>query len=100
MQEGSLYDAAQEIKFLEMVIFESLRLYTPVPKYPIIVYVLDIMSLCFLFSTQRHCCKTVTVSGVTIPKGADVLLPPGIIHQLPQYWPDPHKFDPERYNSS
>lgn len=79
--EGSLYDAAQEIKFLEMVIFESLRLYTPVPN------------------TQRHCCKTVTVSGVTIPKGADVLLPPGIIHQLPQYWPDPHKFDPERFSA-
>ena len=31
-QEVSLYKAAQELKYLDMVIQESLRLYTPVPK--------------------------------------------------------------------
>ena len=30
-QEVSLYDAAQKLKYLDMVIQESMRLYTPVP---------------------------------------------------------------------
>ena len=37
-----------------------------------------------------------TVGGVTIPKGADALIPIDVIHHMPQYWPDPYKFDPER----
>ena len=49
-----------------------------------------------LYRTQRHCYKTVTVGGVTIPKGADAMIPIGVIHHMPQYWPDPYKFDPER----
>ena len=32
-QEASLYEAAQKLKYLDMVIHESMRLYTPVPKY-------------------------------------------------------------------
>ena len=30
-QDASLYEAAQKIKYLEMVIYESMRLYTPIP---------------------------------------------------------------------
>ena len=37
-----------------------------------------------------------TVGGVTIPEGADVMLPINVIHHVPRYWPDPYKFDPER----
>ena len=32
-QDACLYEAAQKIKYLEMVIHESMRLYTPVKKY-------------------------------------------------------------------
>ena len=46
---------------------------------------------------MRQCSKTVTVGGVTIPEGAGVVIPIDVIHHLPQYWPDPYKFDPERY---
>ena len=46
--------------------------------------------------TQRHCYKTVIVGGVTIPEGADAFFPLNVIHHMPQYWPNPHKFDPER----
>ena len=41
--------------------------------------------------------KTITIGGVTIPKGAIVVIPIDAIHHLPKYWPDPYKFDPERY---
>ena len=49
--------------------------------------------------TQRRCSKTVTVGDVTIPEGVDVIIPMVLIHHMPEYWPKPSKFDPERYNS-
>ena len=49
------------------------------------------------YRTQRHCSKTVTVGGVTIPKGTDVVIPMTHIHRMKEYWPAPNKFDPERY---
>jgi cytochrome P450 len=77
--EASLYEAAQKLKYLDMVIQESLRYYSPVPK------------------TQRYCSKTVTVGNVTIPEGAEIIIPINLIHRSPTYWPDPYKFDPERF---
>ena len=38
-----------------------------------------------------------TVGDVTIPEGADVIIPMVLIHHMPEYWPKPSKFDPERY---
>ena len=32
-QDACLYEAAQKIKYLEMVIHESMRLYTPLKQY-------------------------------------------------------------------
>ena len=49
------------------------------------------------YRTMRWCYKTVTVGGVTIPKGVLVVFPVNYIHHMAQYWPDPYKFDPERY---
>jgi cytochrome P450 len=80
--EASLYEAAQKLKYLDMVISETLRLYSPVPK------------------VQRHCYKTVTIGDVTIPEGVDAVIPINAIHRMPQYWPDPLKFDPLRLNLS
>ena len=36
------------------------------------------------------------VNGVTIPKGAVVTIPIGLLHYSPLYWIHPEKFDPER----
>ena len=47
--------------------------------------------------TDRHCTKTTVVNGLTIPKGAAVAIPIGLIHRSPLYWKDPEKFDPERW---
>ena len=49
------------------------------------------------YRTQRYCSKTVTIGNVTIPKGTEVVVPINAIHHNPEYWPDPYKFDPERY---
>lgn len=46
--------------------------------------------------TLRQCLKTTMIKGVTIPKGARVHIPIHLLHRLPEYWPDPEKFNPER----
>ena len=100
-----MYDASQKVKYLDMVIQESTRLYTPVPKYVTSKNYNSehenrdhriLVILCF--RCIRLCSKTVTIGGVTIPKGANVVIPIDFIHHMPEYWPDPYKFDPERYD--
>jgi len=39
----------------------------------------------------------VTVNGVFIPKGMMVIIPIFALHMDPEVWPDPTKFDPDRY---
>ena len=36
------------------------------------------------------------IKGVTIPKGATIIVPPSVLHHVPLYWKDPEKFDPDR----
>ena len=74
----SLYNMAQELTYLDMVIQESLRLYPPVP------------------GTDRQCTKTCTVGDFVIPEGVVVRIPIWHIHHDPQHWEDPERFYPER----
>lgn len=46
------------------------------------------------FSTER----TVLPSGHVIDKGVRVLIPVWALHRDPQLFPDPEKFDPERFS--
>lgn len=46
---------------------------------------------------ERVCKKDVEINGVTIPKGAAVMIPPYILHRNPEHWPNPDEFRPERY---
>ena len=75
----SLYDMAQQLTYLDMVVQESLRLYPPV------VYAF------------RQCNETTHIGSVVIPKGAEVNIPIWHIHHNAEHWSDPEKFDPERY---
>ena len=75
---ASPYDMAQEIAYLDMVMQESLRLHSAAPY------------------TNRHCKQTITIGRVTIPEGAEVVIPIHHIHHDAQLWPDPEKFDPNR----
>ncbi|XP_064405639.1 cytochrome P450 3A24-like isoform X2 [Halichondria panicea] len=78
--EAPLYEAAQEIEYLEKVILETLRLYSPAG------------------SLLRYCQKTTVINGVTFPKGVSVDVPIHLIHKDPQHWPNPEDFDPERFS--
>uniref|UniRef100_A0A182PZA6 Uncharacterized protein n=1 Tax=Anopheles epiroticus TaxID=199890 RepID=A0A182PZA6_9DIPT len=79
------YEALQHMKYMDMVVSESLRKWSPAP------------------STDRICTRDYVVrleNGVefTIDKGAIVFLPIAGIHYDPQYFPNPEKFDPERFS--
>lgn len=37
------------------------------------------------------------IAGYDIPAKASLIISPYTLHRLPEYWPDPEKFDPERF---
>ena len=79
--DSSLYEAAENIEYVSMVVYETLRMYPPVPR------------------TARECNQTCAVTdNLIIEKGTDVQFPIFVIHRNPEYWPNPDKFDPERFN--
>ena len=75
-----LYDFVNTLDYLDRVICEVLRLYTPG------------------FLVHRRCNETCTINGVTIPSGFDVFMPPYVLHRDPALWPNPEKFDPDRFS--
>ncbi|KAL4006046.1 hypothetical protein ACER0C_005759 [Sarotherodon galilaeus] len=70
------YTNVQELKYLDMVICEALRLYPPG------------------FREIDHDC---VVNGQQLPKGAILEIPAGFLHYDPEHWPEPEKFIPERF---
>nr|CAD7402599.1 unnamed protein product [Timema poppensis] len=70
----------QEMKYLEMVIKETQRLF---PSVPIFI---------------RNIKEDVAIDGYIIPKGANVTLAPILMHRDPNFYPDPEIFNPERFS--
>jgi cytochrome P450 len=58
---------------------ESLRLYPPVPIF------------------ERTALEPVTLGGHRIPRGGYVSVLPFALHHRPEVWPDPERFDPDRF---
>ncbi|CAH1400047.1 unnamed protein product [Nezara viridula] len=81
-KNGSLtYKAIQEMEYLDMVVAETSRKYPTIP------------------SLNRQCTKTITLpSGQKIEKDTAIIIPVWSLHQDPQYFPDPDKFNPERFS--
>ncbi|XP_063913529.1 cytochrome P450 4d2-like [Zophobas morio] len=73
------YANLQEMKYLENVVKEGLRLYSPVP---FIGRVID---------------KDVEYNGQIMPKGLNVAIFLHGMHMNPEYYPNPEKFDPSRF---
>ena len=47
---------------------------------------------------NRHCMRETVVKGLRIPKDTAVLIPTYSIHRDPEFWPNPSKFDPQRFS--
>uniref|UniRef100_A0A667Y076 Thromboxane-A synthase n=1 Tax=Myripristis murdjan TaxID=586833 RepID=A0A667Y076_9TELE len=77
--ESPDYFSVQELKYLDMVISEALRLYSPG------------------FRFARTIDKECVVNGQLLPKGAYLEIAASYLHRDPEYWPEPEKFIPERF---
>ncbi|XP_034032874.1 thromboxane-A synthase-like isoform X2 [Thalassophryne amazonica] len=73
------YTNVQELKYLDMVICEALRLYPPG------------------FRFAREVEHNSVVNGQFLPKGAIVEIPAGFLHYDLEHWPEPESFIPERF---
>ncbi|XP_012256022.3 cytochrome P450 6k1-like [Athalia rosae] len=79
---GLTLEAFQEMKYLNQIISETLRLFPPAP-------ILDRLAM-----------KDYKIPGsdVVIEKGTVVYVPLCGLHWDPEYFPDPMKFDPDRFS--
>jgi cytochrome P450 len=62
-----------------MVIKETLRLYPPA------------------WLLGRTALEEVEIGGYTLPEGSRCFISPYVLHRMPQYFPEPERFDPERW---
>lgn len=81
------YDDLMKMKYMDMVISEMLRKWPPTPNL------------------DRLCTKPYTIQPVnedevpvTILKDQLIILPHYALHHDPKYFPNPEKFDPERFS--
>jgi len=73
------YDDLDKLLSLDLVMRESLRMVAPVPSIP------------------RRAVRDTEVLGHVIPAGSLVSISPQFTHLMAEYWPDPERFDPERF---
>lgn len=69
-----------ESKYLTQALNETMRLYPTVSTF-----------------TQRLATSSVQINNQTIPQGTKVIYHASLIHRDPAIWPEPEKYDPERF---
>lgn len=82
------YDVINEMKYLLMVIQETLRLYP----------VLPFLDRAATFESSNETYSLEPYGDFKITQGMPVFVPIYAIHRDPTYFPDPDKFDPERFS--
>ena len=73
------FEDVRRLSYTEMVFAESMRLYPPA------------------WTMGRLAREEVEIGGYTAKKGAAFLMPQWVVHRDPARWPDPLRFDPERF---
>ncbi|XP_071503040.1 cytochrome P450 3A9-like [Diadema antillarum] len=73
------YTTVSKLPYLDNVICETLRYFPPAAL------------------ADRICSETFTYNGVTVERGTQVAIPIYTIHHDPELWPEPEKFDPDRF---
>lgn len=69
-----------ELKYLHLVMRESMRLYPPIPILP------------------RRVEQDINLGGYDIPAGTTLVVSPMVMHHLPNLWDNPEEFNPERFS--
>jgi cytochrome P450 len=72
-------DDLPNLSFTRRVIEESLRIYPPV------------------YGTIRDAREEDEIGGFRIPARSMIVLVPYVTHRHPEFWPDPDRFDPDRF---
>uniref|UniRef100_A0A1B6C600 Cytochrome P450 n=2 Tax=Clastoptera arizonana TaxID=38151 RepID=A0A1B6C600_9HEMI len=80
--ENVTYEIVQGMKYLDQVISENLRKHTP------------------LLYFTRKVTRDYRIPGtdVVLNKNVGIIIPSYAIHNDPKYYPEPRKFDPERFS--
>jgi cytochrome P450 len=73
------YNDLPKLRYTEMVLAESLRLYPPA------------------WAIGREVKSSTRIYNYEVPKGAICLMSPYVMHRNPRYFPDPDRFDPDRF---
>ncbi|XP_052865270.1 cytochrome P450 4d2-like [Anopheles cruzii] len=74
--------AINSLKYLELVIKESLRMFPPVPYF------------------SRLIEKDATINGHRLPKGSSMIFGAYMLHHSPDHFPEPELFRPERFEQT
>ncbi|XP_071998129.1 cytochrome P450 3A9-like [Engystomops pustulosus] len=74
------YDILKKMEYLDMVVQETLRMYPAAARL------------------ERVSKQTVEINGVTIPQGIVCMIPSYVLHNDPEFWPEPEEFRPERFS--
>ncbi len=75
------YEDLPRLKYTEMVLSEAMRLYPPA------------------HTMGRRAVGEYKIKDYVVPAGSIVLMSQYVMHQDPRYFPDPHKFEPERWTA-
>ena len=74
------YDNVFKLQYLDMVLSETLRLYSPATR------------------SNRQIVSDTVICGRKLPGGVSVTFPISGMHRLSKFWPEPEKFIPERFS--
>jgi cytochrome P450 len=78
--QGALgFEDLPKLRYAEMVLSESMRLYPPA------------------WIIGRRSLSDYEIGGYTVPKGSIVVASPWVTHRDPRFFSDPERFDPERW---